>query len=199
LCAALLVSAVVFAAERYVIVAGRRRGIFDQLFAAGHDSIEVGAAIYRSIQMCGLWGCIIMFAGGALLSATDARGLLGFVLMAGMAGVLGWKARDLSSRPIRLRNVDKQLQTVGGFVADGGWVTPLGTLICTASLGLIYFGRAETTLLMCLTIAGCLLVAWSERVSRGEARQHTLEQWRGILRQRLAQVPASQASVQSIL
>jgi hypothetical protein len=189
----LVVSALVFLVERYYLSASRRRGTFDRFLAAGEDPLRIAATIYQSMRMYSTWSAIVMFLGAGLLCLVDARGLVIAVMMVMMSCALVYRWAQLSVQPIRMRMLDRHFLSVRDFICDGGWVMPVGTLLCTASLGLMYFGRTEAIALMLLMIAGCVLVAWSEAVSRGEARKLTFDEWQELFRGRMAS-PATRPS-----
>jgi hypothetical protein len=198
LCVALVISVAVYAAERIHLARLRRHGVFEQQISAGVDPLLLAGSIYLSLQKQRLWSAAVTFLGIALLAVTDRYGWPIAIPMTLIPVWLVVRLRRTGDCHVKLRNIETELMRAREFMLDGGWVFPLGTSLATASLGLMYFSRAETWLLMFVLVAGCLLVVWSEQASRGKARRHTLDQWREIYRKHLIAPQIQQASIETI-
>lgn len=185
--------------ERCGVARMRARGRFDEILLAGADPLRVAAALHYCGRRFAIWSVVVAFLGGSLLTATDAQGAIISLFMLAAAGVFYLHMRSTSFSWATPRDLERRLLTAREHLLDGGWVVPAGVLLMAASVGLLYFYRTRTSLIMSLAVTGIALVLWSERVSRLESHRYGLDELRSRLKQRLTQDSAVSAVIHNLV
>lgn len=183
--------AIVYLLERALIERMIRRGQLERFAQDAGDPLLVAAALHFFSRRYTVWAVMAAFLGGALMTATDPSGIIVSLVMLLAVGLVGWYARDEKSQWVAPRDLEKAVFSLGENIRDGGWVAPAGLLIGAASIGLLYFSRAEASLVMGAAVAAAMLALWSERASRGEAYAADVDGWRKKIAGRIA-APAMQ-------
>ncbi|MBX7243978.1 MAG: hypothetical protein K1X53_00670 [Candidatus Sumerlaeaceae bacterium] len=187
-----------FLFERIKIARMQRKGFFDDVIEHGADPLPVAAGILLPIKRFRIWLVVLMFTIGAAMTLFDRYGVVVGIFLGFMAVTILWRTHKGAYHKIRLLDLEQQLLSAQGYMREGGWVAPTGTLMCTASLGLMYFWDFQHTMLMLVMNLGILLVLWSEYASRTAAEKRSIEDWRTVLRQRLASIRPQLAVVETI-